>query len=116
VLARCLYNLSAAHRLRDETWYLPLVSQRKLLPYFQVETVFTGTLRADLKMGSFNNFIFLQGTADFVVIPPPWEFADLTFRPPDYHRNVMTESMSLIKGSYDAKQVYPAHENVRQSV
>ena len=43
-------------------------------------------------------------TADFVVFPPRWTVADHTFRPPYYHRNVMTEFMGLIKGTYEAKQ------------
>ena len=32
------------------------------------------------------------------------QVADHTFRPPYYHRNVMTEFMGLIKGTYEAKQ------------
>jgi homogentisate 1,2-dioxygenase len=43
-------------------------------------------------------------TADFVVFPPRWNVADHTFRPPYYHRNVMSEFMGLIRGSYEAKQ------------
>ncbi|CAL5222549.1 g4929 [Coccomyxa viridis] len=43
-------------------------------------------------------------TADFVVFPPRWTVADHTFRPPYYHRNVMTEFMGLINGTYEAKQ------------
>jgi homogentisate 1,2-dioxygenase len=30
--------------------------------------------------------------------------ADNTFRPPYYHRNIMSEYMGLIKGTYDAKE------------
>lgn len=45
------------------------------------------------------------GTAnvDFVIFPPRWLVADNTFRPPWFHRNVMSEYMGLIKGVYDAK-------------
>lgn len=45
------------------------------------------------------------GTAncDFVVFPPRWMVAEKTFRPPYYHRNVMSEFMGLVKGAYDAK-------------
>lgn len=45
------------------------------------------------------------GTAncDFVIFPPRWMVAEDTFRPPWYHRNVMSEFMGLIHGQYDAK-------------
>ncbi len=41
--------------------------------------------------------------ADFVVFPPRWLVAEDTFRPPWFHRNVMSEFMGLIDGTYDAK-------------
>jgi len=41
---------------------------------------------------------------DFVVFPPRWMVAEKTFRPPYFHRNVMSEFMGLVKGEYDAKQ------------
>ncbi len=41
--------------------------------------------------------------ADFVIFPPRWMVAEDTFRPPWYHRNVMSEFMGLIYGEYDAK-------------
>jgi homogentisate 1,2-dioxygenase len=46
------------------------------------------------------------GTAncDFVIFPPRWMVAEDTFRPPWFHRNVMSEFMGLIEGAYDAKQ------------
>ncbi|HET7412967.1 MAG TPA: homogentisate 1,2-dioxygenase [Pararhizobium sp.] len=46
------------------------------------------------------------GTAnvDFVIFPPRWLVAEHTFRPPWYHRNVMSEFMGLIRGQYDAKK------------
>ena len=45
------------------------------------------------------------GTAnlDFVIFPPRWMVAENTFRPPWFHRNVMSEYMGLIHGQYDAK-------------
>ena len=46
------------------------------------------------------------GTAnmDFVIFPPRWLVAENSFRPPYYHRNIMSECMGLIHGVYDAKQ------------
>ena len=41
--------------------------------------------------------------ADFVIFPPRWLVGENTFRPPWYHRNVMSEFMGLIHGVYDAK-------------
>ena len=41
--------------------------------------------------------------ADFVIFPPRWMVAEDTFRPPWFHRNVMSEAMGLIQGQYDAK-------------
>jgi homogentisate 1,2-dioxygenase len=45
------------------------------------------------------------GTAncDFVIFPPRWMVAEDSFRPPWFHRNIMSEFMGLIEGSYDAK-------------
>ena len=45
------------------------------------------------------------GTAniDFVIFPERWAVAENTFRPPWYHRNIMSEFMGLIYGQYDAK-------------
>ncbi|KAL3805621.1 hypothetical protein HJC23_005865 [Cyclotella cryptica] len=48
-----------------------------------------------------------EGTAlaDFVIFPPRVMATDEnTFRPPWFHRNVMTEYMGLIYGEYDAKR------------
>ena len=46
------------------------------------------------------------GTAncDFVIFPPRWLVGENTFRPPWYHRNLMSEFMGLVKGQYDAKE------------
>jgi|SRR3990167_3480214 len=41
---------------------------------------------------------------DFVIFPPRWMVANHTFRPPYYHRNIMSEYMGLINGVYDAKE------------
>jgi homogentisate 1,2-dioxygenase len=45
------------------------------------------------------------GTAnvDLVIFPERWQVAENTFRPPWYHRNLMSEFMGLIYGVYDAK-------------
>ncbi len=40
---------------------------------------------------------------DFVVFPPRYAVQSDTFRPPYYHRNIMTEFMGNIMGKYDAK-------------
>jgi homogentisate 1,2-dioxygenase len=44
-----------------------------------------------------------RANADFVIFPPRWMVAEDTFRPPWFHRNVMSEAMGLIHGEYDAK-------------
>jgi homogentisate 1,2-dioxygenase len=44
-----------------------------------------------------------RANADFVIFPPRWMVAEDTFRPPWFHRNVMSEAMGLIHGDYDAK-------------
>jgi homogentisate 1,2-dioxygenase len=44
-----------------------------------------------------------RANADFVIFPPRWMVAEDTFRPPWFHRNVMSEAMGLISGEYDAK-------------
>jgi homogentisate 1,2-dioxygenase len=41
---------------------------------------------------------------DFVIFPPRWMVAEDTFRPPWFHRNVMSEFMGLVHGEYDAKE------------
>jgi len=45
------------------------------------------------------------GTAnvDFVIFPERWLVGENTFRPPWYHRNIMSEFMGLVYGVYDAK-------------
>ncbi|MGH1480643.1 MAG: homogentisate 1,2-dioxygenase [Geminicoccales bacterium] len=46
-----------------------------------------------------------EGTAniDFVIFPPRWLPQEDTFRPPWYHKNIMSELMGNIRGVYDAK-------------
>ena len=45
-----------------------------------------------------------RANADFVIFPPRWLVGEDTFRPPWFHRNVMSEAMGLIHGAYDAKE------------
>jgi homogentisate 1,2-dioxygenase len=40
---------------------------------------------------------------DFVIFPPRWLVGEDTFRPPWFHRNIMSEFMGLVRGAYDAK-------------
>ena len=40
---------------------------------------------------------------DLVIFPPRWLVAEHSFRPPWFHRNVMSELMGLVHGVYDAK-------------
>ena len=40
---------------------------------------------------------------DFVIFPPRWLVMEDSFRPPWFHRNVMSEFMGLVHGQYDAK-------------
>ena len=44
-----------------------------------------------------------MANVDFVIFPPRWMVGEDTFRPPWFHRNVMSEYMGLIQGEYDAK-------------
>ena len=46
-----------------------------------------------------------EGTAniDFVIFPPRWLPQEDTFRPPWYHKNIMSELMGNVYGQYDAK-------------
>ncbi|MXU66506.1 homogentisate 1,2-dioxygenase [Oceanomicrobium pacificus] len=47
----------------------------------------------------------VEGTAniDFVIFPERWLPAENTFRPPWYHKNIMSEFMGNVHGIYDAK-------------
>ena len=44
-----------------------------------------------------------RANVDFVIFPPRWMVGEDTFRPPWFHRNVMSEAMGLIRGAYAAK-------------
>ncbi len=41
---------------------------------------------------------------DFVIFPSRLMVAEKTFRPPYFHRNIMSELMGLVTGTYDAKK------------
>ena len=41
---------------------------------------------------------------DFVIFPPRWLVAENTYRPPWFHRNIMSEFMGLIHGVYDGRE------------
>ena len=41
---------------------------------------------------------------DFVIFPPRWVVAENTYRPPWFHRNIMSEYMGLIHGVYDGRE------------
>lgn len=49
--------------------------------------------------------LYLTGVAlcDFVIFPPRFMVMDKSFRPPYYHRNLMSEFMGMVWGKYDAK-------------
>jgi homogentisate 1,2-dioxygenase len=40
---------------------------------------------------------------DFLIFPERWSVAEHTFRPPWYHKNIMSEFMGNVYGQYDAK-------------
>ncbi len=40
---------------------------------------------------------------DFLIFPERWMVAEHTFRPPWYHKNIMSEFMGNVYGIYDAK-------------
>ena len=41
---------------------------------------------------------------DVVIFPPRWLVAENTYRPPWFHRNIMSEFMGLIHGVYDGRE------------
>eukprot|EP00923_Selenidium_pygospionis_P059894 GHVN01105436.1.p1 GENE.GHVN01105436.1~~GHVN01105436.1.p1 ORF type:complete len:349 (-),score=51.82 GHVN01105436.1:171-1184(-) len=45
-----------------------------------------------------------KANIDFVVFPTRWAPMENTFRPPYFHRNVMSEFMGSLKGEYDSKK------------
>jgi len=44
-----------------------------------------------------------NSNVDFLIFPERWSVAENTFRPPWYHKNIMSEFMGLIYGKYDAR-------------
>ena len=42
--------------------------------------------------------------ADLVIFPPRWIVSKNSYRPPWYHRNIMSEFMGLVKGQYDGRK------------
>ena len=42
--------------------------------------------------------------ADLVIFPPRWIVSQDSYRPPWYHRNIMSEFMGLVKGQYDGRK------------
>lgn len=44
-----------------------------------------------------------QANVDFAIFPPRWNVAEHSFRPPHFHRNIMTEFMGLVRGQHDSK-------------
>jgi homogentisate 1,2-dioxygenase len=58
-------------------------------------SIFTVLTSPSLKPGVAN--------IDFVIFPERWLVSEHTFRPPYFHRNVMSEYMGLVHGIYDAK-------------
>nr|WP_245659880.1 homogentisate 1,2-dioxygenase [Nocardia gamkensis] len=44
-----------------------------------------------------------QANVDFVAFPARWNVSEHSFRPPHFHRNVMTEFMGLVEGAHDSK-------------
>jgi len=43
------------------------------------------------------------GNVDFMILPPRWAVSEHSFRPPGFHRNVVTEFLGLIKGSHESR-------------
>ena len=44
-----------------------------------------------------------SSNVDFLIFPERWSVAENTFRPPWYHKNIMSEFMGLIYGKYEAR-------------
>ena len=69
-----------------------------------------GSVSFDHPVPSIFSVLFSPGTApgydnvDFIIFPPRWLAMQDTFRPPWFYRNVASEFMGLIHGTYDAKE------------
>ncbi len=59
-------------------------------------SIFTVLTAASSEVGTAN--------CDFVIFPDRWLVQEDTFRPPWFHRNIMSEFMGLCFGQYDAKE------------
>ncbi|HEX7741314.1 MAG TPA: homogentisate 1,2-dioxygenase [Sphingobium sp.] len=102
----CLWTTKLAHSPFDVVaWHGNLAPQRYDLSRFNT----IGSVSYDHPDPSIFTVLTspstTPGTAniDFVIFPPRWMVAEDTFRPPWFHRNVMSEFMGLIHGAYDAK-------------
>lgn len=51
-----------------------------------------------MNQGKINKLNNRVAVCDFAIFPPRWMVAEHTFRPPYYHRNVMSEYMGNISG------------------
>jgi homogentisate 1,2-dioxygenase len=53
--------------------------------------------------------------ADFVIFPPRWMVAEHSFRPPYFHRNVMSEFMGMMSVCWQARdeRKWPTHARAR---
>ena len=109
VVNKFLGNMFAAEQphspLDVVAWHGNLVPYKYDLARFMA----IGTVSFDHPDPSINT-VLTSGTdtpgvanCDFVIFPPRWLVAQDTFRPPWFHRNVMSELMGLVKGVYDAK-------------
>ncbi|MGO4581500.1 homogentisate 1,2-dioxygenase [Cupriavidus sp. 2TAF22] len=86
-------------------WHGNLVPYKYDMAHFMA----IGTVSFDHPDPSINT-VLTSGTdtpgvanCDFVIFPPRWLVAEDTFRPPWFHRNLMSELMGLVRGVYDAK-------------
>ena len=86
-------------------WHGNLVPYKYDMAHFMA----IGTVSFDHPDPSINT-VLTSGTdtpgvanCDFVIFPPRWLVAEETFRPPWFHRNIMSELMGLVRGVYDAK-------------
>jgi homogentisate 1,2-dioxygenase len=75
------------------------------VPYLYDLRRFTvlGSISFDHPDPSIFTVLTSPGALDFGVFAPRWHVGEDTFRPPYFHRNVMSEYMGLIEGAYDAK-------------
>ena len=101
-----LYSAKLGHSPLDVVaWHGNLAPYRYNLAHFNV----LGSTSYDHPDPSIYTVLTAQSdtvgvaNVDFVVFAPRWLVMDNTFRPPWFHRNVMSEFMGLIYGQYDSK-------------